>query len=46
MIDIQATPAFMRQAKKWMSAEALQSLVDELTIHPEQGVLIRSTGGI
>ncbi|MCP3679095.1 MAG: type II toxin-antitoxin system RelE/ParE family toxin [Gammaproteobacteria bacterium] len=46
MIDIQATPAFMRQAKKWMSSEALQALIDELVMNPKQGVVIRGTGGI
>lgn len=36
----------MQLAQKAMTAEALQSLVDELTLNPEKGVIIQGTGGI
>lgn len=46
MIEVKATPRFMRLAKKAMTPEAQQELIDTLALHPEQGVLIRGTGGI
>ena len=46
MIEIKATPKFMRLAKKSMTEEALQKLTDTLTINPEKGALIKDTGGI
>jgi hypothetical protein len=46
MIEAKATPRFMRLAKKSMTPEALQGLVDFLTLNPEQGAIIRDTGGI
>jgi hypothetical protein len=46
MIEVKATPRFMRLAKKAMTAEALQELIDTLALDPEQGTVIRDTGGI
>jgi hypothetical protein len=46
MIKVTATPKFVRQAKKAMTSEALQALIDELSITPEKGVLIVGSGGI
>ena len=46
MIEIKATPKFMRLAKKAMTPEALQELIDSLALDPEQGALIKDTGGI
>ena len=46
MIEVKATPKFMRLAKKAMTPEALQELIDTLALNPEQGAIIRDTGGI
>lgn len=46
MIEIKATPKFMRLAKKAMTPEALQKLIDTLALDPEQGIIIKDTGGI
>jgi len=46
VVEVKATPKFMRLAKKAMTPEALQKLIDTLAIEPEQGVLIKDTGGI
>jgi hypothetical protein len=46
VIEVKATPRFMRLAKKAMTPEALQELIDILALNPEQGVIIRDTGGI
>lgn len=46
MIEIKATPRFMRLAKKLMTQEALQELIDFLVLNPEKVVLIRGSGGI
>jgi len=46
MLEIKATPKFMRDANKAMTAEALQALIDYLTLNPEQGAVIKGTGGI
>ncbi|MFZ2315998.1 MAG: type II toxin-antitoxin system RelE/ParE family toxin [Gammaproteobacteria bacterium] len=46
MIKIKATPKFIRLTKKAMTPEALQGLIDTLAVNPEQGVIIRDTGGI
>lgn len=46
MMEVKATPKFMRLAKKSMTAEMLQELIDSLAIRPEQGVIIKDTGGI
>lgn len=46
MIEIKATPRFMRLAKKAMTSEALQELIDTLSLDPEQGAIIRDSGGI
>src|SRR3990167_9634759 len=46
MIEVKATPRFMRLAKKAMTPEALQKLIDTLALNPEQGAIIRDTGGI
>lgn len=46
MIEIKATPRFIRAAKKTMTPEALQELIDTLALNPEQGAIIRDTGGI
>lgn len=46
MIEVKATPRFMRLAKKAMTPEALQDLIDTLALNPEQGAIIRDTGGI
>lgn len=36
----------MRITKKVMTTEALQELVDTLSLHPDQGALIQGTGGV
>ena len=46
MIEVTATPKFMRLAKKSMTQEAIQALIDSLAIEPEKGALIAGTGGI
>jgi len=46
VIKVRATPKFMQLAKKSMTAEALQELIDELTLSPENGAIIAGTGGI
>lgn len=46
VIEVKATPRFMRLAKKVMTQEALQELIDVLALNPEQGVIMRDTGGI
>ena len=46
MIEVKATPKFVRLAKKAMTSDALQELIDSLAVNPEQGVLIKDTGGI
>jgi hypothetical protein len=43
---IKATPRFIKLSSKWMTTEALQALVDELTLHPDVGSVIQGTGGI
>lgn len=45
-MQVKATPKFMQQAKKMLSSEALQELIDHLSTHPESGVIIPGTGGI
>jgi hypothetical protein len=46
LISVQATPKFLQLAKKNLSSDALQELIDYLVMHPEQGVLIQGTAGI
>jgi hypothetical protein len=46
MVEVKATPKFMRLAKKSMTDEAIQKLIDLLAIDPEKGALIAGTGGI
>lgn len=46
MIEVIATPKFMRLAKKSMTSEALQKLTDKLALEPEEGAVIAGTGGI
>ena len=46
MLEIKATPRFMRLAKKLMTQESLQELIDTLALYPEKGVIISDTGGI
>lgn len=46
MIEVKATPRFMRLAKKAMTQDALQDLIDILAVDPEQGAIIQGTGGI
>lgn len=46
MIEVKATPRFLRLAKKAMTPEALQELIDALALDPEQGAIIKDTGGI
>lgn len=46
MIEVKATPRFMRLAKKAMTSETLQALIDTLALDPEQGAIIKDTGGI
>lgn len=46
MIEVKATPKFIRLAKKSMTQEALQCLIDTLALEPEKGVLISGTGGV
>ena len=44
--NIKATPKFMRMARKLMTDEALQMLIDELSLYPKKGVILQGTGGI
>lgn len=46
MVTVKATPQFTRLAKKILTAEALQEMVDKLTLHPDIGDVIPQTGGI
>ena len=46
MTKIKSTPKFIQLAKKVITAEALQELIDELTVNPEKGIVITGTGGI
>ncbi|EKD72643.1 MAG: RelE-like protein cytotoxic translational repressor of toxin-antitoxin stability system [uncultured bacterium] len=46
MLEVKATPRFMRLAKKSMTQEAIQDLIDSLALDPKKGVLIAGTGGI
>jgi hypothetical protein len=46
MVEVKATPKFMRLAKKSMTKEAIQNLIDLLALTPEKGTLIAGTGGI
>jgi hypothetical protein len=45
-IEVKATPKFMRLARKAMTKEALQDLIDTLTLDPEKGDVIKNTGGV
>lgn len=46
MIKIKATPQFIRQSEKAMSAEAQQELIDHLAVYPDSGAIIQGTGGV
>lgn len=46
MIKVKATHKFMQEAQKALSPEALQDLIDELSLFPEKGVVVVGTGGI
>jgi hypothetical protein len=46
MVEVKATPKFMRLAKKSMTPESLQNLIDILALNPEKGALVTGTGGI
>lgn len=46
LIKIKATPKFLHLAQKIMSDQALQELIDNLALCPEQGVVLQGTGGI
>ena len=46
MVEVKATPKFMRLAKKSMTQEAIQELIDFLALNPTKGALIAGTGGI
>lgn len=46
MVEVKATPKFMRVAKKSMTQQATQDLIDLLALDPEKGTLIAGTGGI
>lgn len=43
---IKTTPAFEKKAKKILTPESIESLFDYLAMHPEQGDLIKGTGGV
>ena len=43
---VKATPRFKKLADKWLSPDALQTLIDELAMHPESGAIIKGTGGL
>lgn len=43
---IKTTPVFDKKAKKILTAESIDSLLDYLEVHPEKGDLIKGTGGI
>ena len=45
-IEVKATPKFMRLARKLVTKEALQNLIDALVLDPEKGDIIKGTGGI
>jgi len=46
VIKVRATPKFIQSASKAMAPEALQELIDTLSLSPEQGILLTGTGGI
>jgi hypothetical protein len=39
VIEVKATPKFMRLVKKLMTEDALQSLIDSLALDPELGAI-------
>jgi hypothetical protein len=45
-ITIVETPPFIREAERLFSTEQQDSLIDELSLRPNSGVLIRGTGGM
>lgn len=46
MVEVKATVQFVKLARKAMSDEKLQELVDWLVLNPQAGVVISGTGGI
>ena len=46
MLQVKATPKFLKIAKRIMTPEVLQTLIDTLTLQPEKGPVIQGTGGI
>jgi hypothetical protein len=46
VLKVTATPKFLKLAKKDMTEEALQELIDCLVLNPEVGKIIPETGGI
>lgn len=46
MSRIKATPAFLRDANKQLTEEALTGLMDCLVSDPKKGELIQGTGGV
>jgi mRNA-degrading endonuclease RelE of RelBE toxin-antitoxin system len=46
VLKIKASPTFMKLAKKELSEDALQSLIDELALDPEKGTIISGAEGI
>lgn len=46
MLKVNATPKFLKLAKKEMTEESLQELIDYLALNPEAGKTITETGGI
>jgi hypothetical protein len=46
VIEVKATPRFMRLARKAMTPKALQELIDTLALDPERGAIIKNTGEI
>ncbi len=41
MIKVKATPRFTRLAKKSMTPESFQELIDTLALYPERGAIIK-----
>lgn len=45
-VEVKATPKFIRIARKMMTEESLQDLIDTLAMDPEKYDIVRGAGGI
>jgi hypothetical protein len=45
-ITVVETPAYLSKAEKIMTADERTKIVDEISAHPDAGILIKGTGGL